>query len=377
MTPGAAPSLSWDQVLGWRMRRQLLDPVGSHSIPEVAQRLCGVQAQVASSAELAVALRRREGRVGEAAEALADRKLIRTWAMRGTLHLLSPVQAPSLLALLGARRTWERPAWERNFGVSPGEIEELATTVRDVLTDRVLERDELIEEVAARSGSRHLDEHLRSGWGAVLKPLAWMGLLCNGPSRGNRVTFTTPSSWIDGWTGLPDPDTAALTAIPSYLRAYGPATPAAFDAWLTRGSSRKADLRRWFGQLEDELMAVDVEGESCLALRSDLAELTDAAPSQAVRLLAGFDQYLLGPGTADTRILARHRRKHVSKTAGWIAPVVVSEGRIAGTWELDRDSLRVLLFAEREPIDRNALERERERLAACLDRQPKLTVEAV
>jgi hypothetical protein len=45
--------VGWRQALAWRMRRQLLDPVGSLSVSEVVRRLCGVQAQVVSSAELA------------------------------------------------------------------------------------------------------------------------------------------------------------------------------------------------------------------------------------------------------------------------------------------------------------------------------------
>ena len=57
----------------------------------------------------------------------------------------------------------------------PEEIALLAATVADVLDGRVLERDELIDEVAARAGHRELDEHLRSGWGALLKPLGMDG----------------------------------------------------------------------------------------------------------------------------------------------------------------------------------------------------------
>ena len=49
--------VSWRQALAWRMERQLLDPVGDLSVAETVRRLCGVQAQVASSAELAVRVR--------------------------------------------------------------------------------------------------------------------------------------------------------------------------------------------------------------------------------------------------------------------------------------------------------------------------------
>src|SRR5436189_1577140 len=111
--------VTWRQALALRMRRHLLDPVGTMAVPGVVRRLCGVQTQVASSAELAVRVRRRTSRRGEIARALSDGRLIKTWAMRGTLHLLTPEDGGALLSLLAAGRTWERPSWERYFGLSP------------------------------------------------------------------------------------------------------------------------------------------------------------------------------------------------------------------------------------------------------------------
>src|SRR5881409_1557987 len=170
------------------MRRQLLDPVGALSAPEVVRRLCGVQTQVASSAELAVRVRRRTSRRGEIARALSDGRLIKTWAMRGTLHLLTPEDGGALLSLLAAGRTWERPSWERYFGMTNKHWEALRPAVREALDGTLLTRDELIAAVVAQRGLGHLGEALRSGWGTLLKPLAWQGDLCFGPSRGNRVT---------------------------------------------------------------------------------------------------------------------------------------------------------------------------------------------
>ena len=105
--------VSWEQALAWRMRRQLLDPIGRMSVPEVVRRLGGVQAQVASSAELAVRVRRQSSRAGEVNRALSEGLLIKTWAMCGTLHLLTPEEGGAFLSLLAAGRSWERPSWGR------------------------------------------------------------------------------------------------------------------------------------------------------------------------------------------------------------------------------------------------------------------------
>jgi hypothetical protein len=355
--------VTWSQVFAWRMRRQLLEPRADPDPATVARRLCGIQAQLASAAELAVAARQRQPEPGVVNRALADRALVKTWAMRGTLHLLTPDEAGAYLALVGTVRTWERPSWQRAFGVSSAELAALLDAVAEALEDRVLTRDELIGQVLAGTGSHHLEEQLRSGWGAVLKPLAWSGVLCHGPGQGNRVTFTRPDTWLPGWGGLPEPEAAARVVIPTYLRAYGPATPETFDAWLSRGSSRKKDLRGWFAALSDELATVTVEGRDCLLLAEDVDDLADTEPAEVVRLLPGFDQYVLGPGTSDAELVTANRRAQVSRTAGWISPVVVRAGRVAGTWEITGDTVVVTWFPEAGPVPAEALSSEAEWIA--------------
>src|SRR6266516_5017695 len=121
--------VTWQRALAWRMQRHLLDPVGSLPVEGVVRRLCGVQAQVASSAELAVRLRRNTSRPGEVSRALSEGRLIKTWAMRGTLHLLTPEEGGAFLSLMAAGRSWERPSWQRYFGVSPKQVHVLRRVV--------------------------------------------------------------------------------------------------------------------------------------------------------------------------------------------------------------------------------------------------------
>jgi Winged helix DNA-binding domain len=124
----------------------------------------------------------------------------------------------------------------------------------------------------------------------------------------------------------------------AYLGVFGPATPERFDAWLTQGASKKAAVRSWFADLGDRLATVEVDGKSAFLLASDVDDLGGTSPTQTVRLLPAFDQYVLGPGTKAEEILAASRRAKVSRTAGWISPVVVAGGRVAGTWELNGDT---------------------------------------
>jgi hypothetical protein len=336
--------VDWDQVRAWRLRRQYVDPCADVSAAEVVTRLCGLQAQVASAAVLAVGLRQTSPNPDEITQGIADGSLVKSWVMRGTLHLCDSSEVAGYLSLLAATRIWARPVWQRTFGASVDEVARLTEKVATILEGRVLTRDELVSEIVADKRFTNMEQELRSGWGALLKPLAWQGALCYGPNRGRLVTFTSPASLVPDWQGSPEPDEAAPAVIASYLSAYGPSTPEAFDAWLTRGSHRKTTVRRWFHDLGDRLAEVDIEGHRAFLPVEHVDDLAASEPSGAVRLLGAFDQYVLGPGTKDTQILASQHRAKVSRTAGWISPIVVAGGRIVGVWEISGTGLVVSMF---------------------------------
>jgi hypothetical protein len=367
--------ISWPQALAWRMRRQLLDPVGELSVAAVVRRLCGVQAQVASSAELAVRVRQQASRPGEVGRALAEGRLIKTWAMRGALHLLTPEDGGAFLSLIADRRSWELPSWQRYFGMTNKHWDTLRAAVGKALDGPPLTRDELVAAIVATRGLGHLGDELRSGWGTLFKPLAWQGELCYGPSQGTRVTFTRPDLASRQWAGVPDPKDAAPTVIRAYLAAYGPATTANLRNWLARGRIGARHLRSWFESLGDELQRVQVDGEPAWVLAEDLDEVVSARPTKAVRLLGGFDQYVLGPGTTDVNVVAAQRRSAVSKQSGWISPVVVAGGVVSGTWSLDADHARVAWFGEAGKPPRAALAAEVKRLSSILERNLQATIE--
>ncbi|MFC8615333.1 DNA glycosylase AlkZ-like family protein [Micromonospora purpureochromogenes] len=363
----AVMNLSAERVLAWRAHRHLLHRPAGHDAVAVVGRLAGVQAQVASAAEQAVAARQPTPRPGTTAAALAAGTLVKTWAMRGTLHLLPTADAPACLALLAAGRFWEKGSWQRSF-VTTGQLDAIAEATASALDGRVLSREQLAAEIVERTADPGLAAHLGSGWGAVLKPLAWQGLLVHGPADGNRVTFTRPDTHLPDWPGLPGPDAAAARVVPAYLGAYGPADPETFDQWLSRGASKRALLRGWFQELvaAGELVAVTVDGKPGFARAGDVEAIAAAEPTDEVRLLPAFDQWVLGPGTKDPMVVPPARRADVSRAAGWIAPVVVHRGRVVGTWEARGGEPEVTLWPESPPVPADRLDAERARLSSYL-----------
>lgn len=344
-------SISWSSVLAWRSRRQFIDPAGDAAATGIARRLAGIQAQVASSAELAVAVRQERPVPGEVPRALwEERSLVKTWAMRGALHLLPADEAAAYLALCATIRNWEKPSWQKNFGATPADLEAIAAAATDALADgAALTREELATVILDETGSTHLAGMLGSGWGVLLKPLAWWGVLCHGPSQGTKVTFTAPSTWLSGWKGIPEVEDAARIVIRAFLGAHGPATPEMFDNWLMRKLSRKRDVKDWFAAVEDDLALVDVDGVPMWVLAEHLDELLSTEPTRSVRLLGPFDQYVLGAGTSAAYLIPAERRAEVSRKAGWISPVVLYEGRVAGVWEPVGDDIAVTTFEDVPP----------------------------
>src|SRR5256885_636929 len=108
----------------------------------------------------AVRVRRERSRPGEVNRALSEGRIIKTWAMRGALHLLTPEEGGAFLSLLAAGRSWELPSWQRYFGMTPKLWDVLRHTVREALDGYILTREELVAAVIARRGLGHVGEAL-------------------------------------------------------------------------------------------------------------------------------------------------------------------------------------------------------------------------
>ena len=364
------PSITSQQAGAWRMRRQLLDPPGALTVARVVARLCGVQAQVASSAELAVRVRREKSRPGEVARALADGRILKTWAMRGTLHLLSPENGAASLSVLAPERVWA--SWRRYFGTTAKQMDALWRTICEALQGEPLSRDELADAVAARRGLGFARSALLSSYGEILRPLAWSGELCFGPVRDGRVTFTSPRV-NPRWPGLTNADEAASKVIAAYMRVYGPATFDNLAAWLGNAVDKRR-LRGWFRAVGDRVAEVDVDGRPAYVLARDLDELVSTKPSGTLRLLPAFDQYVLGVGTKDPMVFPPARRGAISRRSGWIAPLVLVDGAIRGTWQLERDEVRIAWFAEAGRPPKRTISAEVARLATIVGRDLRTEV---
>jgi DNA glycosylase AlkZ-like len=368
MSPPTEVRVTWAQALAWRLKRQLLDPVGSESVAGVVRRLGAVLSMDESLAELAVRTRRVTSRPGELAAALADGEVIKAFAFRGSMHYLSPEEGGIYLALRSAGRQWELPSWVEYYRLSASEWPDFRAAVRRALSDGPLTSVELGEALMRHRAYRHLKPVFDDGAGTLIKPLTWLGDMSLGPPRDGWHTFqrldTNPR-----WRGIPDLDEAGPRAICAYFQTYGPATVDHLHYWLGNGLSAGGKrLKTWLSELDDRLVAVDVEGTTAYVVSEDVDALEATVASQAVRFLPGHDQWVMGPGTKDVHVTPVSRRDLMTRKAN---PLIVG-GVVCGTWARKGDELAVTWLDERRRPD-EAIEHETGRLGDLLGRHLHLS----
>ncbi|HYM65895.1 MAG TPA: winged helix DNA-binding domain-containing protein [Patescibacteria group bacterium] len=328
----------------------------------VAGELGGVQAQVASAAELSLAARIDGLSVRDVRRALIEtRTLVKTWTLRGTLHYIPAGDVPVFGAAMTGAFSDRIALLERAYGIARADIERLTAAFADVLDATPRTRREIAAAV-----EHHLPENLRhmlhSGWGSILHPAAYAGILCFGPPHGQNVTFVR----VDAWTGRPvttiSRDQAVADLARRFLHVNGPATHADFSRWTGLSPAR---ARGAFLALEGETVQVSAAGRKATLLKSDEKDLAAAAFDGEVRLLPHFDVYTLAQAGRDLMIADAHRPL-VYRKAAWISPVIVAEGRIVGTWSMQKGHVALEPFGRLTAATRRAAIADGERLRAAL-----------
>lgn len=346
------------------MQTQLLEPVGNQTVVDVVRRLTAVLATDEGSAQLAVGARRVRSQSGELEQALSEGKLIKAFAFRGAMHYLTPEDGGAYLALRSASRQWELPSWQHHYELKAADWPAFRESVREALEDGPLTIAELGDAVTRKVAYRHLRPVFKEGAGTLIKPLSWQGDMSFGPPRDGQHTFQRLAD-NPRWAGVWDLDEAGPYAIMSYFRSYGPATHHHIHYWLGEGlSAGRKRLQGWLAQLQGQLMAVDIEGETAYVMSADVDALMAARPTEAVRLLPGHDQWVMGPGTKHEHVVPPARRTPVTNKAN----LVVRGGVVSGTWSVEGGQVVVTWFGENGTPPRSALEEQVGKLAAITGR---------
>jgi hypothetical protein len=337
--------LSWEQALAWRMERhRLVDRATPGELVQVVGEICGLHAQLMSSAELILWARIDSLERDAVPELLwQQRALVKLWAMRGTLHLLPSAELGVWISALGTYTN-------RGMTGHP-EIDVLSEAVGRALKGRFLTREELALAVERITGEPSFGEYVRFSWGSYLKPASFRGRLCFAPSDDGRVRFTTPETWVPDRIDKHDPGDALREVTRRFLAAYAPATAADLALWW--GGFGPARGARMLAALGEEAVEVDVAGERAWVLARDVPEIAAAESSDTAQLLPAFDPWVVGASRSASALLDPKHKARVYRPQGWVSPVVLVNGRMAGVWRHERKGRR--LIVEIEPFGRLAV----------------------
>jgi hypothetical protein len=332
-------TLDWLTVWRQRLARHFLDvPAPATQLTNVVGAVGGIHAQVIASAELSLGLRVAGATQATVRAALWEqRSLVRTYGLRGTIHIFSADELPLWLAALRAKSPPRgQNANERN--ALPAErVRDVLAAMADALDGHCLTRTELAAALQRRLGDWVAHEVFPAfggylpRWQLALSTAAYQGVLAFGPNRGNQVTYERlgPLPDVDGQAALQE-------VFRRYLRAYGPATHVEFARWFLMDARAARSLRE---SLTDELEPVDVDGWRAWQLREEAPVSVESTGS--VNLLPYFDCYLVGAHPR-AQLMPESVPERIRKI-GTVAPfaVLLIDGVVGGWWRRQRRGQRL------------------------------------
>jgi hypothetical protein len=304
-----------------RLRNQYINGSRLEDPAEVVRALGAVQAQDYYSALWAIGLRLHGAREADVEKAIVERRILRTWPMRGTLHFIAAEDARWLIELL-APRTLQRNAARllRDFAIDRPVIKRASKIVKAALSGgRALTRAALYEQ---------LDTHgIETGKQRGMHILWWLaheGLICCGTRAGKQHTFVLLDEWVPTPSSLTREEALALLAR-RYFAHHGPATLADF-VWWTGLTSADANVA-----IEGARSQLSSETNNKTTWWSGAGALGRTIRSAPCQLLPVYDEYTVGYADRSAALDPVHA-KHAAAGHGIFRAPIVIEGRVVGSW---------------------------------------------
>jgi hypothetical protein len=281
--------------------------------------LGAIQAQDYAGALWSVGLRLPGSTAAGIGQAVAGRTLVRTWLLRGTLHLVTARDLRWMLALLapgiiaGNRRRYRELALdEETFARSNAVIREAVEGGQHLSRTGLVA---ILEQHGIPAGGQRAPY--------LLQRASLDGIICQGAPQGTNPVFFSCSSLPEGNAFGHEAALAELAR--RYIASHAPATLRDFAAW----SGLPVDeARAGLGAAGPHLSRKTVDGRTWFLPRPARAE---EPPAATVHLLPGFDEYILGYRERCALPEDPTLRRRVLKN-GMLSPTILSSGRVAGTW---------------------------------------------
>lgn len=293
--------------------------------------MLAMQGQDLPGAKWSVGLRVPGATLEDVDDAFNRGEIIRSWPMRGTLHVVAAEDIGWMLELTAARTLQSLTTRYREL-----ELDQATFTLAEKAAIGLLQgaRSATRGELFAAFADAGIDTGGQRG-AHLLGRLHQTRLLCWGPIRGNEQAVVL----LDEWVTRPrtyEPDEALAEFVRRYFLSHGPATLRDF-AWWTKLPVRdaKAGLALARGQLEE--MIID-DTSYWMA-----PGLSDRLPARRVDALPGFDEFMLGYQDRSAALATHHAQFIVPGGNGMFLSTIVVDGRVAGIWRRKKSAAGILV----------------------------------
>jgi winged helix DNA-binding protein len=304
-----------------------------------------MQAQDLSSGLWSVGMRTGATR-SEVEAAIEARLVTRSWPMRGTLHLMATSDVRWMCRLLNERML----AVQRKVFEASGLTEKVVERARHVLVEAltggaVLSRPEVVKLLTANG----VDPSGQRAYHLVGR-FCQEGLLCQGPADGRQPTFVLLEEWVP-WSWEPDREEAMAALATRYVASHGPVTERDLAGWCNQNLT----FAREAVALAGGAVTTEIVGGQAYLVPADRPEPARGTP---VRLLPGFDEYVLGYKDRSAPMAADEELRVVPGKNGMFLGTVVVGGLVVGTWNRKTAGKRTVVTVT--PFDRLSATRRRE-----------------
>jgi len=310
-----------------RLHAQRIDGSDCTDPAQVVRWMLAMQGQDLPGAKWSVGLRAPGSTLTDVDAALDRGEIIRSWPMRGTLHLVPGEDIGWMLGLTAARTLQSLTTRHRALGLD----EPTVTSGREVVIGlleggRSATRGELMAafEAAGISTTGQRGVHL-------LGLLHQTSDLCLGPMRGTDQEIVLLREWVPKPRIL-ERDEALGEFVRRYFTSHGPATLRDFS-WWTKLPLRDAAAGLAVARPDLEEIVVD---DTSYWMSAGLPDRSPSAKSPKVHALPGFDEFLLGYTDRSAALAAEHAQAIVPGSNGMFKPTIVADGRVIGTWHRKR-----------------------------------------
>ena len=313
-------------ALGSRLTGLLLrdHPAGRPAgVAGVVEWFGALQAQDMASGLWSLGVRLPGATAADVTAALERREAVRTWPMRGTVHLVPPADARWMLDLMGVRVLAGAAARRQSIGLAERDVERGVEVLAAALAGGGrLTRAQCLRTLADAGVPVTGQQGYHMLWYASQK-----GVTAIAPHLGKEQTFVLLDEWAPEPNRPSREEALGIVAL-RYFRSHGPATVADLARWT--GLTVK-DCRTGVAVAGDALVPVRVDGADMLA---DPAVLGAGPPGDDDWLaLPGFDEYMLGYKDRSLLLDPAHFAAVVPGGNGVFQATLVRAGRVAGTWK--------------------------------------------